>query len=128
MNQCNLTRNFNRITNKNNRLFDENTANLFTDFIHSKAKFEIDVEAIRKAKPATAINWKRYDNGGHIPFIKDRSKDEYLEMFARRSYIKPNQLEGDANEIENIIDDIKTNPKLTFSRKKQMIDIAIRKQ
>jgi hypothetical protein len=110
----------------NQKLIDENTVNLFTDFIHSKARFDIDVELPKRVKPTTAINWKRINNGGHIPRLQSGTKGGYLDMFAKRSYIKPHQLAEDSKEIENLIDDIRTDPRLTFSRKKEKINRVLK--
>ena len=96
---------------------------LFTSYINSKAQMDLEFEVPKRIKPATAINWTRFNNGGHIPNTQKYSFDE---LFAKKSYIKPNQLKEDSIELYNIIDDIKTDPRNTFSKKRELISLVIR--
>ncbi|OMJ77161.1 hypothetical protein SteCoe_23302 [Stentor coeruleus] len=107
-------------------VFDQQTVNLFTDYINTKAKLSLDMHLPAKPKPTTAVNWTRINNGGHIPKIQKQNASEYLDLFAKKSYIKPNQLAKDSIEILNIIDDIKTDPRNTFSKKKELISRTLR--
>lgn len=111
---------------KERKIFTKDTVNLFTDFINTKAKFDFSVDVPKKLKPTTAVNWNRHNNGGHIPRIKTDEKSNYLDMFAKRSYIKPNQLPQDSNELNSILDSIKTDPRHRFSKKKELIDIVLK--
>jgi hypothetical protein len=126
--ELSLIRNFKyfSVSPARKEIFTKDTANLFTDFINTKAKFNVNVDFPKKLKPTTAVNWTRHNNGGHIPRIKTDGNKKYLDMFAKRSYIKPNQLTEDSIELFNVLDDIKTDPRHTFSKKKELIEIALK--
>lgn len=111
---------------KAKQVFTKDTVNLFTDFINTKAKFDFEVNIPKKLKPTTAVNWNRQNNGGHIPRMKTDDKKNYLDWFAKRSYIKPHQLPQDSTELSNILDNIKTDPRHSFSKKKELIEIALK--
>jgi hypothetical protein len=107
-------------------VFSKDTVNLFTDFINTKARLEVSVDIPKRIKPTTAVNWTRQNNGGHIPRIQTHERHNYLDMFAKRSYIKPHQLEKDSNELLHELDNIRTNPRHTFSKKRELIEIALK--
>lgn len=104
-------------------IFTDDLVHIFTGFVNSKAKTDLIVASPQRTKPATALNWTRKNNGGHIPV---EALIPYQDQFAKRSYIKPNQPKTDSTELGNIIDDIKTDSRLTFSKKKQLISLAFK--
>ena len=103
---------------KHRKVFSNDLVHLFTGFISSKAKMDLQFDTPKQSKPTTAINWTRMHNGGHIPRSPNQTYDS---LFARKSYIKPHQLKQDSTEFNNLIDDIKTDPRNSYSRKKDLI-------
>jgi hypothetical protein len=107
------------------KLFTKDLGHMFTSFINSKAGLEFPVHVPKRIKPTTSVNWTRLNNGGHIPVT---TTTKYTDLFAKKSYLKPQQLKEDARGLEVIIDDIKTNPRLTYSKKKELIDNALKRK
>ena len=99
-------------------VFSSDLVHLFTGFISSKAKMHLQFLTPTPINATTAINWTRMHNGGHIP---KSPNNPYPDLFARKSYLKPNQLKQDSADLSFLIDDIKTSPNNPYSRKKQQI-------
>ena len=108
---------------KNRQIFTNDLVHLFTTHINSKVHSDFMISYPKKVFRETAVKWTRNKNGGHIP---DMNKTNFYDLFAKKSYIKPNQLKEDSDEMSLIIDNIKTDPRHTFSKKKELISLALK--
>ncbi|CAG9334077.1 unnamed protein product [Blepharisma stoltei] len=109
-------------------IFSSDLASLFTKKINLKEKDNSLANSPTKYSeiPKRNIKTTRHNNGEHIPNTINESKFvDYLDRFAKSSYFKPNQRQEDAPNIDDILDDIRTDPTIPYSRKVHLMQRAL---